>query len=70
MGLFLSGGTRVLRAIELWNYETVLYRPKLGTATKCLLVARAWIASRRWHGRASEASLPVASPSGDTGAVA
>ena len=58
VGLFLAGGTRVLRAIELWNYETVLYRPKLGTAAKCLLVARAWIASR------------VASPSGNTGAAA
>ncbi len=46
VGLFLSGGTRVLRAIELWNYETVLYRPKLGIAQKGWLVARAWIASR------------------------
>ncbi len=70
VGLFLAGGTHVLRAIELWNYETVLYRPKLGAAAKCLLVARAWIASRAWHGRASEASSPVVSSPGDTEAAA
>ena len=47
VGLFLAGGVRVLRSIEAWNYETVLYRPTLGAVTKLMLVARAWLASRR-----------------------
>ncbi len=51
--LFLGGGTRVLRSIELWNHETVLYRPKLGVAAKLLLVTKAWIASRKTQGSAS-----------------
>ena len=46
VGLFLAGGTRVLRSIELWNYETVLYRPRLTKAAKLWLVARAWLRSR------------------------
>ena len=45
--LFLDGGTRVLRSIEAWNYETVLFRPKLGACAKLMLVARAWLASHR-----------------------
>jgi squalene synthase HpnC len=48
--LFLAGGTRVLRAIEAWNCETVLYRPRLSKATKMALVARAWLASRLRRG--------------------
>ncbi|MHC4082832.1 MAG: squalene synthase HpnC [Planctomycetota bacterium] len=44
--LFLAGGMRVLRAIEAWNCETVLYRPRLSKAAKLALVARAWFASR------------------------
>ena len=47
VGLFLAGGTRVLRSIEAWNYETVLFRPKLGAVAKLMLVARAWFASHR-----------------------
>ncbi len=72
VGLFLAGGTRVLRAIELWNYETVLYRPKLGAAAKLMLVARAWLSSRNgvWHGRASEASSPAVSSPDDAEAAA
>jgi len=45
--LFLDGGKRVLRSIEAWNYETVLFRPKLGACAKLMLVARAWLASHR-----------------------
>jgi phytoene/squalene synthetase len=45
--LFLAGGTRVLRSIELWNYETVLYRPKLSRTAKLWLVTRAWLGARR-----------------------
>lgn len=39
--LFIAGGERVLRKIELWNYETALHRPKLGKLEKLMLVARA-----------------------------
>ncbi|MHC4427656.1 MAG: squalene/phytoene synthase family protein, partial [Planctomycetota bacterium] len=45
--LFLAGGCYVLRSIERWNYETVLYRPKLSRIAKTLLVTRAWLGSRR-----------------------
>jgi hypothetical protein len=44
--LFLAGGIRVLRAIEAWNCETVLYRPRLPMTTKLVLVARAWLGSK------------------------
>jgi squalene synthase HpnC len=50
VGLFLAGGTRVLRAIEAWNCETVLYRPRLSKVTKMALVAGAWLASRLRRG--------------------
>ncbi len=53
VGLFLAGGVRVLRSIEAWNYETVLFRPKLGTVAKLMLVARASFASRRRPGAAA-----------------
>ncbi len=46
VGLFLAGGTRVLRQIGLWSYETVLHRPRLTPAAKLALVARAWLAAR------------------------
>jgi squalene synthase HpnC len=45
--LFLAGGQHVLRKIELWNYETAVQRPRLGRATRALLVARAWMGARR-----------------------
>ncbi len=52
VGLFAAGGTRVLRLIELWNYETVLHRPKLSKPARLVLVAGAWLASLRAdHGR-------------------
>ena len=47
VGLFLAGGVHVLRSIEAWNYETVLFRPKLGAVAKLMLIARAFFASRR-----------------------
>ena len=46
VGLFLAGGCHVLRSIERWNYETVLYRPRLSPVAKALLVARAWLGAR------------------------
>lgn len=45
--LFIAGGTRVLRLIEMWNYETILHRPAIGKPTKLWLVLRAWLGSRR-----------------------
>jgi squalene synthase HpnC len=44
--LLESGGRRVLRLIEMWDYETVLHRPALGKASKLGLVARAWLRTR------------------------
>ena len=46
VGLLASGGQHVLRLIELWNYETVLHRPKLNKATKVGLIMSAWLRSR------------------------
>jgi squalene synthase HpnC len=48
--LFLAGGTRVLRGIEAWNCETVLYRPRLSRTARLALVGRAWLASRLKRG--------------------
>jgi phytoene/squalene synthetase len=48
--LFLAGGTRVLRSIEAWNCETVLYRPRLSKTARLALVARAWLAARLRRG--------------------
>ena len=44
--LFVAGGEHVLRQVEMWNYETVLHRPRLGAARKLQLVARAWLMSK------------------------
>jgi squalene synthase HpnC len=44
--LFVAGGMRVLRLIELWNFETAIHRPTLSKVTKVALVARAWMGSR------------------------
>jgi phytoene/squalene synthetase len=44
--LFLAGGMQVLRAIEAWNCETVLYRPRLSMAAKLALVGRAWLGTK------------------------
>lgn len=46
VGLLASGGHRVLRLIELWNYETVLHRPKIGKTTKLALIMKAWLGSK------------------------
>jgi phytoene/squalene synthetase len=46
IGLLASGGQRVLRLIELWNYETVLHRPKLAKVSKMALMMTAWLKSR------------------------
>ena len=44
--LLMSGGVSMLQCVEDWNYETVLHRPRLGVATKGLLVLKAWWRSR------------------------
>ena len=44
--LFVAGGQRVLRLIELWNYETALHRPRLSKARKSMLIGRAWLRAR------------------------
>ncbi len=44
--LLASGGQHVLRQIEAWNYETALHRPKLGKASRVMLVAKAWWMAR------------------------
>lgn len=44
--LFIEGGEAVLRRIESWDFETVLHRPRIGRATKAMMVGRAWIRSR------------------------
>lgn len=49
--LLSAGGQRVLRMIELWNFETALHRPALGRLTKLGLIARAWLSARRASGR-------------------
>ncbi len=54
--LFSSGGHHVLRQIELWNYETVLHRPKLGTLCRLRLVATAWFMAR--NARKRKAASP------------
>jgi phytoene/squalene synthetase len=48
--LLSAGGQRMLHMIEMWNYETMLHRPKLGKATKLWLIANAWLAARRYRG--------------------
>lgn len=55
--LFAAGGQHVLRAIEHWNYETALHRPKLSKARKLLLIAKAWLAAKTSrHDRKAETS--------------
>jgi squalene synthase HpnC len=44
--LLAAGGQRVLRGIEMWNYETVLHRPKLGPLARLWLVAEAHLQRR------------------------
>ncbi len=52
IGLFAAGGSRTLRKIELWNFETILHRPRMLAIEKCWLVACAY--ARHWgrEGRA------------------
>jgi squalene synthase HpnC len=65
--LFVEGGERVLRAIEDWNLDTCIHRPRLARSTKALLVARAWwdVSAPRWartpSGRAAAGGPPAAS---------
>jgi squalene synthase HpnC len=44
--LFAAGGQRVLHLVEMWNYETVLHRPKLSKVARLMLVARAFLRHR------------------------
>lgn len=54
--LLSSGGHHVLRQIELWNYETALHRPRLGTLSRLRLVATAWFMARYARRRKGESS--------------
>lgn len=47
--LLSAGGRNVLHQIELWNYETVLHRPRLGKLGRMLLVLRALRMARSVH---------------------
>ncbi len=44
--LFSAGGQHVLRSIELWNYETVLHRPKLSIPAKLGLLFQAGLMTK------------------------
>jgi phytoene/squalene synthetase len=56
IGLFIAGGTHILRSIESWNFETALHRPRLGRAMKAWLVARAMLGRLRPRPRRSAAA--------------
>jgi squalene synthase HpnC len=58
--LLSAGGQRVLRSIEMWNFETALHRPSLGRVSRLMLVAQAWWAARRSAHRAAASSKAVA----------
>jgi phytoene/squalene synthetase len=45
--LLAEGGQRVLRMIEMWNYETALHRPVLSKPVKLWLISKAWWSARR-----------------------
>ena len=45
--LFAAGGSTILRKIEQINYETVLFRPRIGLFGKLSLLLSAKRASRR-----------------------
>jgi squalene synthase HpnC len=49
-----SGGQHVLHQIEMWNYETVLHRPKLGWVSRIGLVLKARAMARRGAGKGIE----------------
>jgi len=53
--LLAAGGQHVLRMIEMWNYETVLHRPKLSRWRRMALVAEAWV-SAKWGRDGRDAS--------------
>lgn len=44
--LLAAGGHHVLRMIELWDYETVLHRPKLSKLSKLMLVGKYLLAAK------------------------
>jgi len=54
--LLASGGHHVLRMIEMWDYETVLHRPRLGRLTKLSLVIKHLIAAKLAMRRTPETS--------------
>jgi phytoene/squalene synthetase len=56
--LLAAGGQRVLRLIEMWNYETALNRPRLSKPAKLSLVAQAWWMSVRGRRRAVNPPSP------------
>ena len=48
-----GGGTAILRAIEDWDFETVLHRPTLGRLDQIRIVAMAWWNLRRARRRST-----------------
>jgi squalene synthase HpnC len=58
VGLFLSGGCRVLRSVERSGCTTLWHRPRLSRLTKAMLVGRALLGSRL--------GLPPPSPVGSS----
>lgn len=58
VGLFLSGGCRVLRSVERSGCATLWHRPRLSRLTKAVLVGRAFLGSRL--------GLPMARPVGSS----
>ena len=50
-----SGGVRVLRLVEDWDYETVLHRPSLSTSAKAGILLQAWWRTRATRRRGAAA---------------
>ena len=48
-----GGGTAILRAIEDWNFETVVHRPTIGKVERVQIVLRAWWNLRRARRRST-----------------
>ncbi len=56
--LLAEGGQRVLRMIEMWNYETALHRPVLSKPVKLWLISKAWWNAHRARRRAERETKP------------
>ncbi|MCZ6835501.1 MAG: squalene synthase HpnC [Planctomycetota bacterium] len=54
--LFAAGGQHVLHQIEMWNFETILHRPKLSLPSRLGLVLKARFMARRAGPKGNDAS--------------